>query len=406
LTRVRFFSPDDEVETGRYMERIKSIDVFWREFGAGLGARAVQGRGLDPAWIVHLRGWLGRVEPGLGLEMETHGDGSFTLDVLAVEDVRLKPLADLMVERAPPRLPWSFSAQRSPASTDAALAAVRQDFGLDLSKARARVGVGRGHALEIVVSSEHFNSGDDEQALDVANALLGRLLGDAVFDSWVQTVSVLPGRRSSVLRVVGDQSPDLPLSLQEVKPAVQAAITGIDAGLPEQPSHRICERADWVMFELDPAEGIDGAPLANGSDDLLMATTMCPEMLRCFLSGELFASQRFSRFGEIFCYVKLELSGDDEQRVGARCDLEEALDRALVPGQLGCVVGAGLGARYCYIVLALTRLEPALQLVRKKLRDHEVPKNAWVLFCDSHWADEWVGIWDDTAPPASQPPIQ
>ncbi len=403
--RVRFFVPDDEQETARYLALVRQIDDFWKEFRATAPQLEA---GSGDGFANSLRAWLGRIEPGLGLELSLEADGTRRCHVLPVEGEQLLPLAELFVERAPERLPWEFSVRRPSLPLRRCLEIVRRDFARDLSSARARVGVGRGHALEVVIGSDQFQGAEDEAALDAANALVARLLGDELFDAWVQQVSVVPQPKPSPLAVVGQQSNRLSLAISELQPALLAAIQGVVRGLPDVACHTHCERADWVLFELGdderPSDGEAGEDLARPAPlaDLLMAATMCPEMLRCHLSEGLFASERFSRFGEVFCYLKLELPQQEMQgRVEERVRLEQLIDRTLVPGQLGCVAGSGVGSQYVYIVLALVHLEAATERIIKKLRQEGIGHNSWLLYCDSAWRDEWTGIWPQTPSPFS-----
>jgi hypothetical protein len=134
--------------------------------------------------------------------------------------------------------------------------------------------------------------------------------------------------------------------------------------------------------------------------DLQVSATMYPEMLRCFLSGSPFSSSRFSRCGEQFCYLKLTLPGQTvDERIAQRIAIEEILDYSLVPGRLGCVIGSGIGSRYMYIHLSLQQVESALPIVTRRVREAGAGKESWVLFCDTVFADEWVGVWEDSPAP-------
>jgi hypothetical protein len=257
--------------------------------------------------------------------------------------------------------------------------------------------VGRGHALDVVIASEHFASSRDERGLDAALSLLGSLLGDDVFEHWVQEVNITPQARANPLRLVGEQSGWLPLALQELADSVEAAVRGIRGGLPEHPCHVDCERAEWAMFEL----GQDGEPSEQVQHpDIFVATSMRPEMLRCHLSGSHFHSPRFSAHGEVFCGLRYTpTEAEMNARADRRIEVEMQLDRALVPGRLGCVVGSGMGTRYVYVYLALQQLEPALQLAGRRLRDLDLPKDARFFFLDSAWRHEWLGVWGAEAAP-------
>jgi hypothetical protein len=389
--RCRFFSPTDDGETGRYLRLLEAIDGFWRQFLRVSDQRAA-------TWVAGLRLALEQAAPGLGLEWRALPNGQ-KLYILPVAGAAYTPLAELFVERAPARRDWAFACAREPLPLGQCLSQALRDFERDLSTARLRVGVGRGHALEIVVACEQFSGAGDEAGLEAAHGLLATALGDQLFERWVSAVSILSQPRSGPLRLVGDGAQRLPLCLEELVPSVHAAVRGVQAGLPEQPCHTHCETADWVLFDLTrpaDAEGAEALPTdSSGSapqSDLFTASSMRPEMLKWFLEGGEFASERFSRCQERFCYLKLRLPGDLGQRVQQRMELEEAIDRWLVPGRLGCVVGSGAGQDFQYIHLALTELEAALALLQRRFEAEQPMVRAKLFFCDSEWRQEWLQI--------------
>jgi hypothetical protein len=398
--RIRYFVPDDEVETTRFTTLLAAIDDFWKRFVRVSGQR-------PESWISDLRATLGRVNRDLGLEVTSDPDGTQTMIVVPLGGAASWPLAELCVERAPRRMPWCFEARRAASSTAQALQNVRKSFGFDLGLARARVGVARGHLLEAVLASPEFTGSEDERAQAAAEVFLSLLVGDHCFESWLGRVSVQPAPRPSGLRVIGSGNvAPLPLAIDELGDAVRAAVNGIALGLPETPLHVFCERAEWTLFELDELLQVkDAHPQATwegtqselcetpAQSDLLMAATSCPEALKCLLSGERFSSERFSRHGERFCYLKLRVdAANDEARVQARSDIEDALDRALVPGRLGCVVGSGLGREHVYVDLALNKVDPALNVVKSRLARLGIRDEAWLFFFDDEWSNEWVGL--------------
>jgi hypothetical protein len=275
-----------------------------------------------------------------------------------------------------------------------ALADVRARGTKDLAGARVRIGFSRGHLLEIVVFSHAVSSAADEAALDAANMLVPRIVGEQVFDEWVGSIDVAPLGRGGSLRVVSDAAPgpDAALPLTELKASVDAAIRSVDAQLPDAPYHTFCERAEWTLLEMTPkAEADYGA-----QDDLAFLSTMLPECMKSFLQGAPFSSRRFSRWNEQFAYVKIDVAEKSmEQRHELRIEYEDRLNALLVPGRVGCVVGAGLGVRYLYLELALERFDEGVRAVQGKLARLGVGPRAWILFCDSALRQEWVGIGDD-----------
>jgi hypothetical protein len=376
------------------------IATFWEEALTVL-SRAPRGSLLSGEALAHLERVLGaaasRVAPGLGVEVDTLPAGEHRV-VLTPGGGALEPLIARVIGRAPARGGLSVVRHRPPRSVDDAVADVRTRTEADLSTARARIGFSRGHLLEVVVYSPSFASAADERALDAANLLLPRLIGDELFDVWVDAIDVAPLPRGGSLRVLADGATSLEstLPLVEVLPAVEAAVRGVHAALPEAPYHTFCERAEWTLLELEPE--VDGDYAAQ--DDVALVSTMLPEAMKCFLQGSRFSSSRFSRHGERFAYVKVdagELSA--EARHARTVELEEELNRVLVPGRVGCVVATGIGARYVYLTLALENVEHGVRLACARLKKAGAPKRAWLLFCDSGWEGEWAGAHDDSPPP-------
>jgi hypothetical protein len=407
--RVRFFAPEDEEETSAFVRLCDGIDDFWRRFSR-LASEP------PSRWISDLRAALARVHEDLGLEARAQPDGTQSLAIVPLGGPASWPLCRLCVERAPARYPWTFESQREALSLDATVAEVFDEFGVDFTRARARVGVTRGHLLEVVLASPDVNT-HDPTARDAAERLIALLLGDRRFDSWIATVSVQAAPRSRLLRVVGDgECPELPLAIDEVADAIDAAGGGILLGLSEQPLHAVCERAEWTLFELDDTlrvadgaepewrRGVAGPGLTlcdtPPQSDLLLAASSCPEALKCLLAEQPFSSQRFSRHGERFCYLKLRLdAANDEGRFHKRSELEDALDRALVPGRLGCVVGNGLGQDHVYIDLALTDVDRSIGIVKNRLARASVDDDAWMFFFDDEWSNEWLALNEKTRRP-------
>jgi hypothetical protein len=117
-------------------------------------------------------------------------------------------------------------------------------------------------------------------------------------------------------------------------------------------------------------------------------------------TGGLFFSERFTRCGETFCYLKIDgAEGLEGSAFEGKDEIEEALDALLGAAKLGCTIGGGSGLRYSYIDLALADLGPGIQAIRKVLRAAKIPKRTWIQFYDSDLGAEWVGIYDDTPPP-------
>ncbi len=117
-------------------------------------------------------------------------------------------------------------------------------------------------------------------------------------------------------------------------------------------------------------------------------------------SSSTFWSSAFSGCGETFCYLKFDgKDGLDEEKFTDKGDIEDALDGVLRSESCGCFIGGGTGLRYSYIDFALTDVRKGVDLIKRVLREGNIPNRSWVLFYDSDMADEWIGVYDDTPPP-------
>ena len=186
------------------------------------------------------------------------------------------------------------------------------------------------------------------------------------------------------------------LSLDRLKPTVDALVGSLRDQLPATPCHQFIRDTEWTVYELKPQERDD----YTGRHDLFVAVTGRPDVFAAAHGGGLFDSQCFSRHGEVFCYLKIDVSeGLGTSKFADRSEIEEALNDALIPAGVGCAIGGGTGRRYSYVDLALVHLNRGRQLVRDVLMQGGVSRRSWIQFFDDTLSREWIGIYDDTPPP-------
>ncbi|HWA75820.1 MAG TPA: hypothetical protein VG937_25965 [Polyangiaceae bacterium] len=350
----------------------------------GVLFRAACSQARDAAW------WRAQVRslwPGLDGELEAE-----RALVVRPWGRELTPIAEYVAARAPQE--FTVSTRRAPLALQAALEQARR-AGVELRGARARAGFARGHLLEIVVYVPGGTASPREQ--EVCEGLVWNLLGERCADDWVGQVRVAPAPRVGPLRVLESEPDPKQFSLSELAAAARAAIDGVRAGLAEQPLVDRDLSGEWTMFELNPEPAEDWAE----EDDLVLATTCVPELLKCHLEQSPFSSLRFSRHGEAFFCLKYEAEGSSDARLALRVRVEDALERGLRERRLGRVVGAGLGLRYAYVHLAFASpLELGLAAAADIGRRLSLPRRSWLLPFDSDWADEWHEVW----PGAPAPP--
>ena len=148
------------------------------------------------------------------------------------------------------------------------------------------------------------------------------------------------------------------------------------------------------MYRLHPDES---AVQFVGRDDLYVASTYRKDLWLAIHGGSLFFDHRFTRRGDVFCYIKLTHGGDESQV--DRTKFEREVDDALRAESLGGVFASGAGLKHHYIDLALTDLTAAMRIVRDVLRKCGAPRQTWVLFFDDRLSLEWIGLEADTPAP-------
>jgi hypothetical protein len=382
--RVRFGEPSREEARQREAWREGAREV-WRQLGAGSAGRAC--------------GLVRELDARLELFVEE--EGSQRVAELSALESSAWPLAELLLAQAPPDLGCVLSLGRAPVPLARALGEVKETHGVDLERAGLRAGFGRGHLLDVTLGVPGGTGSENEQ--NAAENLVRAVLGDRVFETWIGAVHVVPAPRFPSLRVLDVRAPRTTLQVQELFDTVAAATLGLLRGLPETPRCAAADernvmqrgasqgREDWTLLEIEPL----AAERAARKDDLVLASTCTPELLRCYLDGAPCSSRRFSRVGERFVFVSYD---DGErvmaQRVARRTAIELALADAV--SGIGAVTGVGFGVRTSYVDLALHELGAGLRRVLETLRALDVPEATFVQFFDSELAEEWLAIWPDS----------
>jgi len=346
------------------------------------------------------------LDPRLVFSLRRDPDERVACAELAAFEPSAWPLAELLLAQAPADLDCILSLGRMAVPLERALAEVRASHQVELEHASLRAGFGRGHLLELTLGVPGGAGSENEQ--NAAENLARALLGDRVFETWVGAVHVTPAPRAGSLRVLDPHAPRTTLKLSELCATVSAAVLGVLQGLPEWSRAQAARlafdnrahggsvfdadaRGEWTLLETEPLDDRSG----SRKDDLVLASTCTPELLRCYLDGSPCASRRFSRTGERFVFVSYE---DDERTMQRRLARRTAIETALsaVVADVGAVTGVGFGVKTSYVDLALCNLETGLARVVSKLRDMDAPARSFIQFFDSELADEWLSIWPDS----------
>jgi hypothetical protein len=380
--RLRFGELSEAESSARQRIMDRGSEAWLRLSGGDAAGAARLFASIDP-----------RLE--LGVDRERHA-------WLSALEASAWPLAELLLAQAPAAFEHSLSLGRAALSLSDALHEIERAHGVDLSRSTLRAGFGRGHLLEVTLGLPGAHGAEIEQI--AAENLVRACLGERVFETWIGAVHVTSKPRGGPLRVLDVRTPAArdELQLDELYDTVSAAALGVLRGLPTAPlggsgtrmpgSRASCsEEQEWTMLEVEPLDGARGLR----KDDLLLASTCMPELLRCYLDGAPCSSRRFSRAGEQFVFLSYaDRERASERRIARRAQIEVALADCL--GEAGVVTGVGLGLHTTYLDFALCNLEMGLTRLIAKLRELAMPPHSFIQFFDTELSEEWLSISPDS----------
>lgn len=385
--------PDPDAVHARELKR-EAIARWWQAFvqqrDTILASFRADGPEFDLPSFMH--DTLHAVHPDLMWEFGPAVDKEGHRLVVTPEgESQLRPLVDELLGAAPELPDWEFGAYRLP-DLEHLSALVEGRTGQSVEGLVGRVSRGRLGTVNLEWTRLGEQPQEPHQLFAAAFTAAEVLLGEEFLDRWVGAIKPVTDRAEA-------EGSGPWLAPAELASAARRVRRELEQDRPEQTFAERFEHGAWTALSLKPEPAEDYARF----DDQLTGQTMALEMWETARRGLPFCSERFSRHGERFAALKIDVeSRDGADRVANRSQLEDVLQPRLVEAGLGSITGAGLGLRYDYIDLALTDVAAALPLIRGVLRRAEVSKRSWILFFDSEWRDEWVGIWDDTPPPPNR----
>ncbi len=387
--RWRFYNPSDAAEAAEHEAVLRQIDAWWAEFARNVDKLDALFRGAEqwdlPDWMhQHLQ----RIHPELMWEFgpAVHVKGH-RLVITPESHCELRPIADEVIARAPKLDRWEFYTYRLPESVDMTMQTVEARADMDLKDVAVAVAVGEHNRVDLTFQWPTTPS-DDDQAFNAVFVATETLLGEKMLDRWVGVINMVD---SSSPAEQGQRF----LPLERLKPTFDAVVESAREQLPDEPYFSFAPDGQWALLKLEPQE----ADEYSDRDDMMTCVTCNPDLVGATFSNAPFFSERYSRCGETFCYVKIDGTDAEEMDFQDREDMEEAARNVLEPQELGGLVGGGTGLKYSYIELALTDLDRGIAAVRRAMQEGNVPRRSWILFHDADLASEWVGIYDDSPKP-------
>jgi hypothetical protein len=382
--RWLFADPHNADEAARVREQLAAIDRWWAAFESE--------RSKLENYVKRTTRWdlpgfmeesLQAIDPRLMWEFGPAVRQPGHRLVITPESHRtLRPMLRTILERAPQLPGWEFYGYRLAEMPEQAVQAVQNRAGVDISNVRLAASLAPGRKIDLAFVFSADAALDEDTALQAAFVTTEAILGEQLLDTWIGSINVIT-----------DDAADAPLlPLAQAQARVAALVRG---SLDRLPKVRRPELAgEMAAVKLDPPHASDDYPACT---DLVSASTRDLELFQMVHGGESFASACHSRFGETFCYLKLDAAEAPQEEPSP--PLVEAIDSALRQAGKGCSLGVGVGVRYSYVELALSDIKPAAPILRQVLAAHGAPLRSWLLFHDDDLAAEWIGIYGQAPPP-------
>jgi hypothetical protein len=380
----KYVLPTD-VESLREREAaLLRIAKFWNEFAAKLPDIEAH-LGGQSQW--NLADWMNAhvadIHPRLRWEFGQDLSGR-SLVITCEAAYHLRPMTETVCKTAPTIPGWTFRDFRPACEVEELAALVRQRTGLQLTTTAVFARMGSGRRIDITFEN-HLAKTDHDAAMNMARVACDYLFGEDIVQRWIGHLEVVEishafqnfvplGRiRGLVLELIGTTLGTMPDRPYWKMPPIAMTET----------KYRPEKRADYA-----------------NQDDVIYTTTAIPELrTAAFKPG--FCSCRFSRQGEMFCYLKIDGSDVDlEPRYNRKKVIEETLNNKLREDGIGAIVGSGTGRKYLYFELAVTDIAKTFEAIRRRLLALELlPVGSWILFYDSDLAGEYIGLRTATPKP-------
>jgi len=395
VLRWKYLNPCTQEERDAKVATLQRISTWWTAFQsreAELNQNLVE----HSEWVAQQ---LADVYPGLFFEFGPILGGGERMSITPTNDFTLTALAEDVVRLAPKSTRWQFCVRKPPVTLEYAKSFFEARMRKAFPKFEFSATLDKAQGIELKI---YANAGlDREDVLWDAFHVAEYLVGYENVTRWITRVTYEP--RGVLATLFGTKGA---LPLEQMNDVISGLRRECEKRLPDHPlaleywsPNKINATTGKALlghvFQLQPVEKSD----YPGWSDMYVASSSAEELWMATHCGRQFSSQRYSKFGESFCYLKIDGSTGLKDEVKERGKVEDAINAALGEKRIGQVSGGGSGFIYCYIELTLTDVETAIPYLQNIAREMKLPVKSWLLFHDKELKDEWVGLWPETPCP-------
>lgn len=334
---------------------------------------------------------LHSINPNLMWEVAVLPDKGLLLVISPEDRVELRSLVSSIIDRAPLLDGWKFGAYRLSEEPSLIETAYEGRTGERFLKNLAfKLEKTENNQINLIVHSSDFKTANAPNDMARSLSLATITLGEEKMEKWIGMVlsSGQPGRLSKLFNIFGRKDFDEVVPPQGLLKEVEFVIKEIISTLPEcvLAEKFAPDNCEWSVLSVRLPE----KPTSENVPERLTFNTFRPAIFTAISrSTWFFSSERFSRCGETFCYIKCKQNSSDEF---FRDKLHDAIDKTLRQSKMGCVIGGGVGPAHIFIDMAITNIDECIESLRDECKRLDAPPETWLLFYDTHWRSEWVGL--------------
>lgn len=409
---AQFGSSAEINEQSRVSEQ---IERFWKQFAADNETlRSYFFEDKTDETVAWCEAYLKPIHEDLMWEVSRDileiGDKRLVFTVTPESEYSLRPLTKAIIERAPDIANWRFTQFKEPLIGDF------NDFEHSMlehswSQVEGQIVESPLKCFDITLRDKHFKKENKDSDIADALTVLTTVLGEEPVDLWINFVMTQPVSKRKAKTKAASSKPakgqtdtdDIDESeYLEEKKAEEQPFYPLNS-LRNVLASRVVELIDELPIEYCWERNLDGFYSLKGSswEEGLrpVITTPYPATIFAKERRMLFHSSAFTRHDEVFAYLKMSQEQELAHDVEMRFELEDKLDRELRKAKAGCVLGGGVGSEASYIDMIISDLPEAAEILREQAVKAKLPETSWLLFYDTYWVDEWVGMFKRTPPP-------
>ncbi len=397
--RWRYIDNQSQTEVLYRKRVLDQIENWWLSFAKRSKEFESHIRGRRPLPIEELANWvddgLNKINDNLLWELWPGDDDTCLFIITPEMDHYKRPLVKTIVEMAPHIEGWSFLPVRPALSVDVLQSIFESRTGLSIPETKISCVRSSRNVVDVTFFSDSFSGENDREDIETAYCLCEYLVGEDTLNKWIGTITTQV-INTSAGRIVSLFARDKPIdmthtkSLSEFAQAVDKVVLEIKLQIDDEPLRlQILQPAELLTFE-------DAASHSAATRRTFVSAKK--DIVESIVLNGLFYSERFTKHGERFCYLKItggELLVATEWFVKLRGQVDQQLRAA----EAGCVFGFGHDAEHLFIDLAIENFDEAVVVLRNVAQQEKLPVNSWLLFFDTELEQEWIGLFGETVAP-------